>query len=73
MTATVAQRQSQRLGSWPLACGYTIADAQLSHVRIGELNADRSNLILIPTSYGARPDDLAWLAGPLLATAAPAP
>jgi homoserine O-acetyltransferase len=60
------QRIEHQLGPWPLACGHTIADAQVTVLRIGELNADRSNLILVPTSYGARPEDLAWLAGPVL-------
>ena len=54
------------LGDWPLRCGHTIPGAQISYLQIGELNADRSNLVLIPTSYGARPADLAWLAGPVL-------
>jgi homoserine O-acetyltransferase/O-succinyltransferase len=54
------------LGDWPLQCGHTIPQAHIRCVCIGELNADRSNLILVPTSYGARPDDLAWLAGPVL-------
>jgi homoserine O-acetyltransferase len=54
------------LGDWPLRCGHTIREAQISYLQIGELNADRSNLVLIPTSYGARPADLAWLAGPVL-------
>ena len=54
------------LGDWPLRCGHTIPEAQISYLQIGELNADRSNLVLIPTSYGARPADLAWLAGPVL-------
>lgn len=61
-----SERLHHPLGDWPLACGHTIADAQISYLQIGELNADRSNLILVPTSYGARPEDLAWLAGPVL-------
>ncbi len=61
-----AQRQEHALGPWPLACGHTIPDAQITYLQIGALNADRSNLILVPTSYGARPEDLAWLAGPVL-------
>jgi homoserine O-acetyltransferase len=60
------QRIEHQLGPWPLACGRTIADALVTVVQIGELNAERSNLILVPTSYGARPEDLAWLAGPVL-------
>jgi len=58
--------QRHQLGPWPLACGQSIPDAQVSWLQIGELNAERSNLILVPTSYGARPEDLAWLAGPVL-------
>ncbi len=54
------------LGPLPLVCGHTIAEARLSYLQIGELNAERSNLILVPSSYGARVEDLAWLAGPVL-------
>jgi homoserine O-acetyltransferase len=54
------------LGEVPLACGRTIPEARLSYLRIGALNAERSNLILVPSSYGARVEDLAWLAGPVL-------
>jgi homoserine O-acetyltransferase/O-succinyltransferase len=54
------------LGDLPLACGRTIPGAWITALQIGELNASRSNLILVPTSYGARPEDLAWLAGPVL-------
>jgi homoserine O-acetyltransferase len=53
------------LGDWPLACGRTLSGARITALRIGELNAARSNLILVPTSYGARPEDLAWLVGPV--------
>ena len=54
------------LGDVSLACGKTIPQARIVYRQIGELNAARSNLILVPTSYGARPADLAWLAGPVL-------
>ncbi len=54
------------LGDVPLCCGHTIPAARLGFLQIGTLNADRSNLVLVPTSYGARPEDLAWLAGPVL-------
>jgi len=64
MSAVPAQHFS--LGSVPLHCGRTIEHASIGYVQIGELNPDRSNLVLIPTSYGARPVDLAWLAGPVL-------
>lgn len=61
-----SERRHHPLGDWPLACGHTITGAQISYLQLGELNAERSNLILVPTSYGARPEDLAWLAGPVL-------
>jgi homoserine O-acetyltransferase len=58
-----ATPQVHRLGDWPLACGHTIADARISYLQIGNPNKDGSNLILVPSSYGARVEDLAWLAG----------
>ncbi|MFZ9850380.1 MAG: alpha/beta fold hydrolase [Vulcanococcus sp.] len=54
------------LGDLPLRCGQTIPNALLGYLQVGELNADRSNLVLVPSSYGARPADLAWIAGPVL-------
>jgi homoserine O-acetyltransferase len=67
MSATaLAHRAQHCLGDWPLSCGRTLPEAQLTYLQIGALNAERSNLILVPTSYGARPEDLAWLAGPVL-------
>ncbi len=66
MKALARYLHQHRLGDWQLACGHTITDAQITVLQIGELNAERNNLILVPTSYGARPEDLAWLAGPVL-------
>ena len=63
---SAAQHRHFALGSVPLQCGRRIDDAHIGYVQIGELNRDRTNLVLIPTSYGARPLDLAWLAGPVL-------
>lgn len=54
------------LGSFPLACGDTLDDAQIDYRVFGELNAERSNLVLYPSSYGAWPEDLAWAVGPIL-------
>ncbi|MBM5800994.1 MAG: alpha/beta fold hydrolase [Cyanobacteria bacterium K_DeepCast_35m_m2_023] len=54
------------LGDLTLACGQQIPQARLVYRQIGVPNADGSNLILVPTSYGARVSDLAWLAGPVL-------
>ncbi len=55
-----------KLGPFPLRCGQTLRNARIGYAQIGEPNADRSNLILVPTSYGARHGDLTWLAGPVL-------
>ena len=54
------------LGSFPLACGDTLDGAQLDYRVFGELNAERSNLVLYPSSYGAWPEDIAWVVGPIL-------
>ena len=54
------------LQSFPLACGEILAKAQLSYRVYGELNAARSNLVLYPSSYGAWPEDIDWLVGPIL-------
>ncbi|MGL6132768.1 MAG: alpha/beta fold hydrolase [Prochlorococcaceae cyanobacterium] len=66
-TAVLPRQQGVHpLGPFPLACGHTIPQARISYLQIGTLNAERSNLILVPSSYGARVEDLAWLAGPVL-------
>ena len=65
-TLTLAPDQVFALGDVQLACGQCIPDARIVYQQFGELNADRSNMILVPTSYGARPIDLAWTVGPVL-------
>lgn len=65
-TAAVGADRVFELGDLPLACGKTIPRARIVYRQYGELNNDRSNLILMPTSYGARPADLAWTVGPVL-------
>ncbi|MFT6772412.1 MAG: homoserine O-acetyltransferase [Paracoccaceae bacterium] len=52
------------LGAMPLQCGITLPGAQLTYRTYGTLAADRSNLILYPTSYGAQHADIDWLIGP---------
>jgi len=54
------------LGDLPLRSGACLPQARLSYRVVGELNADRSNLVLLPTSYGAWPEDLLWCIGPIL-------
>ncbi|MFZ9271417.1 MAG: alpha/beta fold hydrolase [Prochlorococcaceae cyanobacterium] len=65
-TAVAGVDQVFELGDCDLACGKTIPQARIVYQQFGELNADRSNLVLMPTSYGARPADLAWTVGPVL-------
>ncbi|MBC1260446.1 alpha/beta fold hydrolase [Synechococcus sp. BSF8S] len=54
------------LGDLPLACGRLLPQAQLAYRVFGELNAARSNLVLYPSSYGAWPEDIDWVVGPIL-------
>ena len=56
------------LGPFPLACGETLPEAWLDYRVYGALNAERSNLVLYPSSYGAWPEDIAW-AGRVVAAA----
>jgi homoserine O-acetyltransferase len=55
-----------RLGRFQFACGSSLSDARISYRVHGQLAADRSNLVLYPSSYGAWPDDLSWVVGPIL-------
>ena len=52
------------LGPVSLQCGLTLPRAHLAWRSYGRLNAERSNLILYPTSYGAQHGDIDWLIGP---------
>jgi len=52
------------LGPMALSCGRELPDARLAYRVFGELNADRSNLVLYPSSYGAWPEDIDWVVGP---------
>ena len=51
-----------KLGDFELQCGRVLPDAKLS-MPYGTLAADRSNVILYPTSYGAQHTDIDWLIG----------
>src|SRR5690349_14585188 len=52
------------LGDWRLQSGQVLKDAMLAWRSWGTLAADRSNMILYATSYGATHDDFAWMIGP---------
>lgn len=51
------------LGPTPLACGIVLPSLKLAYKVYGRLNAQRSNLVLYPTSYGAQHSDIDWLIG----------
>lgn len=54
------------LGDFPLAGGGQISAAWLDYRVYGTLAEDRSNLVLYPSSYGAWPEDIDWVVGPIL-------
>lgn len=47
--------------NFELQCGHVLPEAQLVYQTYGELNRDRTNAILYPTSYGAQHTDVEWL------------
>jgi len=51
------------LGDLALQCGKNLPKAKLAYKTYGQLAADRSNVILYPTSYGAQHYDTQWLIG----------
>lgn len=52
------------LGSLTLQCGLTLPKAHVAYKTYGRLAADKSNVVLYPTSYGAHHTDIEWLIGP---------
>ena len=53
-----------RLGDFELQRGRVLPDARIVYATYGTLAADRSNVVLYPTSYGAQHSDIDWLIGP---------
>jgi homoserine O-acetyltransferase len=51
-------------GDLKLQSGILLRGAKLAYQTYGTLNADKSNAILYPTSYGAQHYDTDWLIGP---------
>ncbi|MCT0218730.1 alpha/beta fold hydrolase [Synechococcus sp. CS-1329] len=67
VTAAIRGRDGLfELGPMALSCGQQLPNARLAYRLFGELNADRSNLVLYPSSYGAWPEDIDWVVGPIL-------
>jgi len=52
------------LRNFVLHCGATLSHVQIVYQSYGCLNADRTNAILYPTSYGAQHSDIDWLIRP---------
>jgi homoserine O-acetyltransferase len=52
------------LGPTELQCGITLPGPHIAYKTYGTLNADKSNAVLYPTSYGAHHSDIDWLIGP---------
>jgi len=50
-----------KIENFQLQCGVVLPEAQLVYQTYGELNSDRTNAILYPTSYGAQHPDIEWL------------
>jgi homoserine O-acetyltransferase len=53
--------QALELENFTFQCGVTLPTVTLVYQTYGKLNADRSNAILYPTSYGAQHTDVDWL------------
>ena len=51
------------MGNLRLQCGMILPNAQLTYQTYGKLAADKSNVVLYPTSYGAHHMDIEWLIG----------
>ena len=47
-----------------LQCGITLPEAELVYETYGTLNAEKTNVVLYPTSYGAQHTDVDWLVRP---------
>ena len=52
------------LKNFEFQCGKSLSAAQIVYQTYGKLNADQSNAILYPTSYGAQHSDIDWLISP---------
>lgn len=55
--------QTFALGDFTLQSGRVLPDAKLVYAVYGSMNADKSNVVLYPTSYGAQHSDIDWLIG----------
>ena len=56
--------QTFEIENLELQRGITLPRAELVYKTYGRLAADKSNVVLYPTSYGAQHSDIEWLIGP---------
>ncbi|MEZ5716363.1 MAG: alpha/beta fold hydrolase [Paracoccaceae bacterium] len=61
---TSSDAQLFEIADLTLQRGITLPRAQITYKTYGRLAADKSNVILYPTSYGAQHHDTEWLIGP---------
>ena len=52
------------IANFSLQCGKLLSEATIAYKTYGELNNNRTNVILYPTSYGANHTDIEWLISP---------
>jgi homoserine O-acetyltransferase len=64
VSAPLPNAECFTLRDFRLQTGTTLPEARLAYQTYGTLNADKSNAILYPTSYGAHHSDIDWLVGP---------
>lgn len=60
----MVEAETFALGDFTLQSGRVLPDAKLVYATYGAMRADRSNVVLYPTSYGAQHTDIDWLIGP---------
>ena len=60
----MTDHETLELGATRLSCGMTVPSLHLAYKVYGQLNAQKSNLILYPTSYGAQHSDIDRLIDP---------
>lgn len=59
----MSEARTFQLGDFRLQSGRVLPGAKLVYAVYGDMAADKSNVVLYPTSYGAQHTDIAWLIG----------
>ena len=62
--AEAAPQQIAELGKCPLASGKVILDCRVGYRTFGTLNADRTNVVVMPSFLNGDSEDLIGLFGP---------